>query len=57
MRIKPTDIFSSYSRFRGELVNELEKELKGSETMESNRRLHGADEQLEMGNSQLKKLM
>ena len=44
MRIKPTDIFSSYSRFRGELVNELEKELKGSETMESNRRLHGADE-------------
>lgn len=42
MRTKPTDIFLSYSKFKGELINEFEKDLRSKEAMESTRRLHGS---------------
>lgn len=44
MRTKPTDIFLSYSKFKGELINEFEKDLRSKEAMESTQRLHGSKE-------------
>ena len=44
MRTKPNDIFLSYSKFKGELINEFEQDLRSKETVESTRRLHGSKE-------------
>ena len=44
MRTKPIDIFLSYSKFKGELINEFEKDLRSKEAMESTQRLHGSKE-------------
>ena len=44
MRTKPTDIFLSYSKFKGELINEFEKDLRSKEAMESTQRLHCSKE-------------
>ena len=46
MRTKPTDIFLSYSKFKGELINEFELEYKINEFLESNGVLHDSKEHI-----------
>lgn len=44
MKTNPNDVFLSYSKFKGELINEVVNDLKRDETMESNQRFHGSEE-------------
>lgn len=45
MRTNPTDIFSSYSKFKGELINEFDPKAKNDELLKSNEVLNDSKEQ------------
>lgn len=45
MKTNPTDIFSSYSKFTGELINEFDLKAKSDESLNSNEVLNNSKEQ------------